>query len=131
MWRSSGSTSCPLAETKVLVVLVMRGGHVSNKVVDIGERLQMSDLHQAANYLNEQFAGMPLGEVRAAVVVRMAEERTLYDSLLSRALRLARVLVRGPQRAAGAVHRGRRIAAGGHPKTAAASRSARCGRCCG
>ena len=46
----------PLAETKVLVVVVMRGGHVSNKVVDIGERLQMSDLHQAANYLNEQFA---------------------------------------------------------------------------
>ncbi len=79
----------PLAETKVLVVLVMRGGHVSNKVVDIGEPLQMSDLHQAANYLNEQFAGMPLGDVRAAVVVRMAEERTLYDALLSRALRLA------------------------------------------
>jgi heat-inducible transcriptional repressor len=49
----------------------------------------MSDLHQAANYLNEQFAGMPLGDVRAAVVLRMAEERTLYDSLLSRALRLA------------------------------------------
>jgi heat-inducible transcriptional repressor len=71
----------PLAETKVLVVLVMRGGHVSNKVVDIGEPLQMSDLHQAANYLNEQFAGMPLGDVRAAVVVRMAEERTLYDAL--------------------------------------------------
>jgi heat-inducible transcriptional repressor len=79
----------PLAETKVLVVVVMRGGHVSNKVVDIGERLQLSDLYQAANYLNEQFAGMPLSEVRVAVVARMAEERTLYDSLLSRALRLA------------------------------------------
>jgi heat-inducible transcriptional repressor len=79
----------PLGGTKVLVVVVMRGGHVSNKVVDIGEQLQMSDLYQAANYLNEQFAGMPLSEVRAAVVARMAEERTLYDSLLSRALRLA------------------------------------------
>jgi heat-inducible transcriptional repressor len=79
----------PLAETKVLVVVVMRGGQVSNKVVDIGEPLQMSDLYQAANYLNEQFAGLPLGEVRRAVVARMAEERTLYDALLSRALRLA------------------------------------------
>jgi len=79
----------PLAETKVLVVVVMSGGQVSNKVVDIGERLQMSDLHQAANYLNEQFAGLSLGDVRTAVLSRMAEERTLYDALLSRALRLA------------------------------------------
>jgi len=79
----------PLAETKVLVVVVMRGGHVSNKVVDIGEPLRMSDLYQAANYLNEEFAGLPLSQVRATVLARMAEERTLYDSLLSRALRLA------------------------------------------
>jgi heat-inducible transcriptional repressor len=79
----------PLAETKVLVVVVMRGGHVSNKVVDIGEPLRMSDLYQAANYLNEEFAGLPLSHVRATVLARMAEERTLYDSLLSRALRLA------------------------------------------
>jgi heat-inducible transcriptional repressor len=79
----------PLTDSKVLVVVVMSGGQVSNKVVDIGERLVMTDLHQAANYLNEQFAGLPLGDVRAAVLARMAEERTLYDALLSRALRLA------------------------------------------
>jgi heat-inducible transcriptional repressor len=79
----------PLAETKVLVVVVMDGGQVSNKVVDIGERIEMSDLHQAANYLNEQFAGVPLDEVRTAVLARMSEERTLYDALRSRALRLA------------------------------------------
>ncbi len=79
----------PISGTKVLVVVVMRGGQVSNKVVDIGERLQTSELYEAANYLNEEFAGRPLSEVRAAVAARMAEERTLYDALLSRALRLA------------------------------------------
>lgn len=79
----------PLADSKVLVVVVTRGSHVSNKVVDIGERLSLDDLHQAANYLNEQFAGRTLGEVRAIVLARLAEERTLYDALLSRALRLA------------------------------------------
>lgn len=85
----------PLAETKVLVVVVMRGGQVSNKVVDLGEPCEMSELHQAANYLNEEFAGLPLSEVRAAVLVRLAEERTLYDALLSRALRLARSTFEG------------------------------------
>jgi heat-inducible transcriptional repressor len=86
----------PLAETKVLVVVVTRGGQVSNKVVDIGERLPVADLHQAANYLNEQFAGLPLGNVRAAVMARLAEERTLYDALLSRALRLAQSTFEAP-----------------------------------
>ena len=79
----------PVSDTRVLVVVVMEGGQVSNKVVDIGETLQTSDLSQAANYLNEEFAGRPLSEVRASVAHRMVEERTLYDALLSRALRLA------------------------------------------
>lgn len=91
----------PLTETKILVVVVMSGGQVSNKVVDIGERLEMVALHQAANYLNEQFAGLPLSHVRAAVLARLAEERTLYDALLSQALRLAEStfagLADGPQ----------------------------------
>jgi heat-inducible transcriptional repressor len=79
----------PLTDSKVLVVVVLSGGQVSNKVVDIGEHVEMTVLHQSANYLNEQFAGLPLSEVRAAVLTRLAEERTLYDALLSRALRLA------------------------------------------
>jgi len=79
----------PLTDTRVLVVVVTKGGQVTNKMVDIGENLPADDLHQAANYLNEQFAGLPLSEVRAGVMARLAEERTLYDNMLSRALRLA------------------------------------------
>ncbi|MBP1635309.1 MAG: hrcA [Acidobacteria bacterium] len=90
-----------LADTRILVVVVMRGGQITNKVVDIGERLPVDDLHKAANYLNEEFAGRPLQEVRAAVMARLAEERVLYDQLLSRALRLARSAFEGlpPQQA--------------------------------
>ena len=79
----------PLTDTRVLVVVVMRGGQVSNKVVDLGEPLRLTDLHQAANYLNKEFSGMPLSQVRAAVLERLKEDRTLYDALLSCALRLA------------------------------------------
>lgn len=85
----------PLVDTKILVVVVSRGGHVSNKVVDIGERLDIDDLRQAANYLNDQLAGRSLDEVRAIVLARLAEERTLYDALLSRALRLAQTTFEG------------------------------------
>ena len=79
----------PLGGTRVLVVVVARGGQVTQKVVDAGEPVRPSDLSQASNYLNSEFAGLPLHEVRATVIARLLQERTLYDELLSRALRLA------------------------------------------
>ncbi|RPJ73799.1 MAG: heat-inducible transcription repressor HrcA [Acidobacteria bacterium] len=85
----------PLADTRVLVVVVTKGGQVTNKVVDVGETLPADELHQAANYLNEQFAGLALSAVRAKVIARLAEERTLYDTMLSRALRLAQSTFEG------------------------------------
>jgi heat-inducible transcriptional repressor len=78
-----------LGGSRVLVVVISRGSQVTQKVVDTGEELRSDDLVQAANYLNTEFAGLPLLEVRAAVLARLQQERTLYDELLTRALRLA------------------------------------------
>jgi heat-inducible transcriptional repressor len=79
----------PLSATSVLVVIVARGGHVMQKVIDVGETLHADDLRHAANYLNAEFAGLPLHLARAAVLERMKEERLLYDALAARAMRLA------------------------------------------
>jgi heat-inducible transcriptional repressor len=80
----------PLGGSRVLVVVVARGNQVTQKVIDAGETLDSAELVQAANYLNTEFAGLPLFQVREAVCARLQQERTLYDELLSRALRLAR-----------------------------------------
>ena len=79
-----------LGGSRVLVVVVSRGNQITQKVVDAGEDLRPDDLVHAANYLNTEFAGLPLLEVRGAVLARLRQERTLYDELLARALRLAR-----------------------------------------
>jgi heat-inducible transcriptional repressor len=79
----------PITATRVLVVMVTRGNQVSQKTVDIGEGVGPDELVQAANYLNQEFSGHPLAEVREGVVARLREERTLYDQLLGLALRLA------------------------------------------
>src|SRR5919204_535649 len=42
----------PIAAARVLVIIVARGGHVVQKVIDTGEALGADDLRQAANYLN-------------------------------------------------------------------------------
>lgn len=75
---------------KVLVVLVLAGGHVSHKVVEPSERYGAVELQQAANYLNSEFKGRSLLAVREAVLQRLEAERSLYDELIACALRLAR-----------------------------------------
>jgi heat-inducible transcriptional repressor len=79
-----------LGGSRVLVVVVSRNNQTLQKVIDASEDVQPDDLVQAANYLNTEFAGLPLLEVREAVLTRLQQERTLYDQLLARALRLAR-----------------------------------------
>ena len=79
----------PLAGTKLLVVMVAEGAQVSRKAIDVGEVFEPQDLRQAANYLTMEFAGLPFGRIRAAIVDRLRQERTLCDELAARACRLA------------------------------------------
>jgi heat-inducible transcriptional repressor len=79
----------PLDGGKVLVVLVAAGGRVSHRAIEPTEQYGSTELQEAANYLNSEFRGHTLFEVRQAVIERLKEERTLYDALMARALRLA------------------------------------------
>ena len=79
----------PLSGQRILVVLVARGNQVSQKTIDVGEAIDQSELEKAASYLNAEFSGRTLEEVREGVLTRLREERTLYDQLLGLALRLA------------------------------------------
>jgi heat-inducible transcriptional repressor len=73
----------------VLVIVVSTGGQITHKVVETGEPCDRVMLNQAANYINGEFAGLTLDEVRAAIEDRMRQERMLYDALAARALRIA------------------------------------------
>ncbi len=79
----------PLGGARVLVVIVARGGHVIQKVIDVADTLTPDDLRQSANYLNAEFTGFPLHRAREAVLERLTHERSLYDALVARTMRLA------------------------------------------
>jgi heat-inducible transcriptional repressor len=79
----------PLSALRVLVVIVASGGHVIQKVIELTEPLGADDLRQAANYLNEEFSGLPLYRAREAVLERINTEQSLYHALRRRALQLA------------------------------------------
>ncbi len=79
----------PLEGSRILVLVTAEGQQVRHKVVDIGEPVDRHELEQGANYLNREFRGQTLGDVRAEVIERLRQEQVLYDELLSRSLRLA------------------------------------------
>lgn len=74
---------------RVLVIVVSTSGHITHKVIEPPEPCEDVLLSQAANYLNAEFAGLTLHEVRTAIVDRLRHDRQLYDALVARALQLA------------------------------------------
>ncbi len=78
-----------LGGQRVLVVVIDSAGGDHHKVVELDENVTTADLEKSANYLNAEFSGRPLAEVRTSIVDRLSHDRVRYDRLMARALRLA------------------------------------------
>src|SRR5262245_41410841 len=77
-----------LPAPRVLAVLVDQTGLVTHKVLEMPDDLGQDDLQACANYLNQNFSGMRLPEVRQRLLELMQEEKALYAQLLQKAVRL-------------------------------------------
>lgn len=78
-----------LGGRRILAILVSQNGTVQNKLVEADEELAGADLVQMANYLNELLQGLTLGQVKQRLLAEMRNEKTMYDALLAKALRLS------------------------------------------
>jgi heat-inducible transcriptional repressor len=78
----------PLADRRILVVMVTAPGLVTEKAIEIEERLSPEELQACANYLNAHYSGMPLATIRERLIALMKEEKALYDSLLKKVVAL-------------------------------------------
>jgi heat-inducible transcriptional repressor len=72
----------PLADRRILIVLVTRDHMVSNRVVVLEEPVSPDELVSIRNYINRNFSGWTLAGARRELLRRMAEERALYDEVL-------------------------------------------------
>jgi len=80
----------PVAERKVLCVVVSQAGFVDNRVIETEEEIPRHELVRISNYLTENFAGHTLRDIRDRLLRQMAEERQQVDRMLARAIDLAR-----------------------------------------
>jgi heat-inducible transcriptional repressor len=70
----------PLAENRVLTILVTRDRLVRNRVVALEEPSSPEELLSIKNYVNRNFAGWRLGDARRELLRRMLEERELFTA---------------------------------------------------
>lgn len=94
----------PLADGRILVVLVFASNVVQNKLIRVDEPLTPTELESAARYLNAEFAGKSLQTIRSEIIAMMREEKALYDRLLRNAILLFERSVEGGEGETGDVY---------------------------
>lgn len=75
-----------LSDNRILVVLVASPNIVHNKIIRLKVTFTKEELEKTANYLNAEFVGKSLSEIRAEIMVLMHQEKTLFDKLLQTAV---------------------------------------------
>ena len=79
----------PLSGDRVLVILVVNEREVQNRIIHVQRPFSEEQLQEAANMVNERFAGHPLHQVQERLLAEMQEARSQIDSYLEDALDLA------------------------------------------
>lgn len=87
----------PLAEDRVLVILVLNQREVQNRIIHTRRRFCESELRDAAAQINERFAGRELQEVQEALQGELDAARSRLDAELSDSLELARAALAGDE----------------------------------
>ncbi|MCU0808060.1 MAG: heat-inducible transcriptional repressor HrcA [Candidatus Contendobacter sp.] len=79
----------PLTENRVLVILVLNSQEVQNRVIQTRRPYSATELQQAANYLNQQFTGQDIQQVRASLLRDLREARDCLDRLMQTVVEMA------------------------------------------
>ncbi|MES9899221.1 MAG: heat-inducible transcriptional repressor HrcA [Sedimenticola sp.] len=83
----------PLSGSRVLAILVTREGEVHNRIVETSKNYSASELEQAANLLNQHYAGEGLEEMHRRLVSDMRETKSSMDRIMARALEMAEQVI--------------------------------------
>jgi heat-inducible transcriptional repressor len=81
-----------LADDRILAILVTDDGRVQNRVLFTDRGYSASELVEAGNFFNAQYAGKPLNEVRHALLHDMERDSNRMNQIMRRAVDMAKSL---------------------------------------
>jgi heat-inducible transcriptional repressor len=79
----------PLDGNRVMAILVFADNDVQNRIIQTRRPYDGGELERVANYLNAQFAGRPLADIRATLVRDMRAARSEMETLLAHTVEIA------------------------------------------
>jgi heat-inducible transcriptional repressor len=83
----------PLSDNRVLAVMVVNGRDVQNRIVHLERHYTAEELRRAANFLNQQFGGKELTQIRSDIVSELTQTRATLNQLMLDAIRVAQQVV--------------------------------------
>jgi heat-inducible transcriptional repressor len=79
----------PLDAGRVMAILVFADNDVQNRIIQARRPYDAGELERVANYLNHNFAGRPVAEIRASLLRELKAARSEMETLLSHSVELA------------------------------------------
>jgi heat-inducible transcriptional repressor len=78
-----------LSARRILVILVVNGQEIQNRIIDTERDFTPAELQESSNYLNAEFAGQDLASIRSKVLVSMQQARDAMQKLMQDTMNIA------------------------------------------
>ncbi len=79
-----------LRDDLILVVFISKSGIIQHKMVELEEDLTHEELDKFSRYLDDLLGDLTLSELREKIIEEMEKEKTAFDEMLSKALKLSK-----------------------------------------
>ena len=83
-----------LAPNRVLVILIFTDNEVQNRILELPRAYAAGELEQIANYLNHNFSGLSLEQIRQRLLADLEAARDSIDQVLRIAIEIAEATFR-------------------------------------
>ena len=83
-----------LSPKRILVILIVNGHEVQNRVIDVERDFSLSELQESANYLNAEYSGQDLAGIRERLFSSMQQARDSMQQLMQDTMNLADQILR-------------------------------------
>jgi heat-inducible transcriptional repressor len=77
-----------LSDNRLLVVIVSAPNIIQNRIIRADESFSQEELERMARYLNTEFSGKTLSQIRSEIFELMKREKAIYDRCLRNAILL-------------------------------------------
>ncbi len=86
----------PLSENRILVILVINDREVQNRILHTDRDYSASELQQAANFINQHYAGVEMPQVREQLLTDLESTRDSMNEAMHDIISVAHSAMGGP-----------------------------------